>query len=78
MDKHHLVAEINSYDSYMKELDKSYLNADNSILKGISAKSKYESEHHSEMEMETIFKQQIRKIMSKQVKLHEGHVKSNV
>ena len=74
MNKNHLIEEIRTYDRNIKEQDKAYLDKDQAILDKFS---KGTSEFLSKTEMENLFSQQIRKIMSKHVKTMEKEIKIN-
>ena len=72
-----LIEEIQQYSKYIKSIDDDLKGRDDKILE-MYGKKNARDEHMTNSDFENLFAQQIRKIMSKQVKSHEKHVKSNV
>ena len=64
IERNHLIEEIQSYDAKVKEMDKALLDKDTSLISR-SWKQSGKDEHLSDIEMKNLFKQQIRKIMTK-------------
>jgi len=77
MSKNHLVEEIRQYDKEIKDYDKKYVDKDNQLIERLTH-STGQSEYLTQSDMENLFGQQIRKIMSKQVKQIDKDVKFNV
>ena len=76
MSKNHLVEEIRAYDRAIKDQDQQYLDMDERLLNNFGS-ALAQDESLSTQEMQNIFSQQIRKMMSKQVKSTEKIIKAN-
>ena len=73
----HLIDQIRSYDATIKEYDAHYVDQDTQVITALASKNA-QDDHLSVDELKQVFSQQIRKIMSKQVKDMEKHIRSNV
>lgn len=72
-----LLDEIKSITKYIKDIDKDLKGKDDQIISQYGKKNARD-EHMSQSDFKNLFSQQIRKTMSKNVKLHEKLVKINV
>ena len=63
----HLIDQIKSYDATIKEYDAHYVDQDTQVITALASKNA-QDDHLSVDELKQVFSQQIRKIMSKQVK----------
>ena len=72
-----MIDQIKSYDATIKEYDAHYVDQDTQVITALASKNA-QDDHLSVDELKQVFSQQIRKIMSKQVKDMEKHIRSNV
>ena len=72
-----LVDEFKDMTKYIKQLDQSLTGKDDKIISQYGQKNARD-EHMTKSDFSNLFSQQIRKTMSKNVKLHEKLVKINV
>lgn len=77
MSKNHLIEQIKEYDQTIKFTDNTLSQKDNQLLLSI-ANTNAVDEHLTEEELSKLFSQQIRKIMSKEVKKMEKTIKGHV
>lgn len=72
-----LIDEIKSITKYIKDYDTDLKSKDDQII-SMYGKKNARDEHMTQSDFKNLFSQQIRKTMSKNVKLHEKAVKINV
>ena len=77
LDDNHIIREITEYNKMIKDFDKQYVEKDNRLMSR-HAQSSGHDENLSDDELELLFSQQVRKIMSKNVKTMEKEIKSNI
>jgi hypothetical protein len=67
LEDNHIITEIRNYDKVIKDYDKQFVERDSYLLKQYAQSSAHD-EHLNDEELELLFSQQVRKIMSKNVK----------
>ena len=64
LDDNHIIKEISDYDAVIKNIDAQYVDRDNRIITQ-HAKNTGHDDYLTEDELQLLFSQQVRKIMSK-------------
>ena len=77
MSNNHLIEQIRAYDKNIKEYDAHYVNQDKQVINTLATKNAQE-EYLNDEELVNIFKQQVRKIMSAEVKDRERDIRVNI
>lgn len=77
MASNHLIEQIKAYDKNIKEYDSHFVNQDTQVLNVLAGKNA-QDDYLTTDELKHTFSQQVRKIMSKQVKDREKDIRINV
>jgi uncharacterized protein (UPF0276 family) len=77
LEDNHILNEITSYDKVIKDYDRMFVDKDTKLFNEYAI-SKAHDDHLNDDELELLFSQQVRKIMSKNVREMEKVIKVNV
>lgn len=77
LDDNHIIKEITDYDAVIKQYDKAFVEKDSRLISAHTISAGHD-DFLTDDELELLFSQQVRKIMSKNVKTMEKEIKRNV